>query len=71
MPLSNKVLRLGSGLLGNASAQYPEYPRLVKHVFDQVGLAADDFLGHRLSIRYPQIPTAANLFWKSPEKRTG
>ena len=69
MPLSNKVLSLGSGLVGNASAQYPEYPQLIKYVFDQVGLIPDQFQGYRLSIRYPQIPTAANLFWKSPEKR--
>jgi len=68
MPLSNKVLPLGSGLVGNASSQYPRYPQLIKYVFDQVGMAADEFQGYRLSIRYPQIPTAANLFWKSPEK---
>ena len=69
LPLSNKVLSLGSGLMGNASAQYPKYPHLINYVFDKVGLVPDEFLGYRLSIRYPQIPTAANLFWRSPEKR--
>jgi len=69
LPLSNKVLRLGSGLMGNASAQYPQYPQLIKHVFNQVGINPGQFQGYRLSIRYPQIPTAANLSWRSPEKR--
>ncbi len=68
MPLSNKVLRLGSGLVGNASSQYPQYPQLINHVFNQVGLLPDEFQGYRLSIRYPQIPTAANLSWKAPDK---
>jgi hypothetical protein len=68
LPLSNKVLRLGPGLLGNASAHYPQYAPLMDHVFRKSELDPREFQGYRLSIRYPQIPTAADLQWRLPER---
>ena len=68
LPLSNKVLRLGPGNMGNASTQYPRYAALLEHVFQRTNLEARDFQGYRLSIRYPQIPTAADMQWKLREK---
>ena len=68
LPLSNKVLRLRPGLMGNASAHYPRYSQLMEYVFNKTGLIPEDFQGYRLSIRYPQIPTAADLQWRLPER---
>lgn len=69
LPLSNRVLRLGPGLSGSASAHYPRYAALMEHVFHQTGLDPTDYRGYRLSIRYPQIPTAADLQWRLPQSR--
>ena len=68
LPLSNQVLRLGQGLHGIASPHYQRYAQLMDHVFSKTGLAPADYQGYRLSIRYPQIPTAADLQWKLPER---
>jgi hypothetical protein len=71
LPLSNRVLRLGPGLSGSASAHYPRYAALMEHVFRLTALKASQFQGYRLSIRYPQIPTAADLQWRLPQSRDG
>jgi hypothetical protein len=68
LPLSNKVLRLGPGLLGNASAHYPQYAPLLEHVFREAGLEPEKYQGYRLAIRYPQIPTAADLQWRLADR---
>ena len=68
LPLSNKVLQLGPGLLGNSSAHYPRYAQLMEYVFQRANLVPGDYQGYRLSIRYPQIPTAADLQWRLSER---
>jgi hypothetical protein len=68
LPLSNQVLNLGSGLSGSSTLRYAEYSRLLEHVFHQAGIDAAEFQGYRLSINYPQIPTAADLKWELPPK---
>ena len=67
LPLSNKVLHLGPGLVGKASAHYPGYSQLMDHVFRKASLDPGRYEGYRLAIRFPQIPTAADLQWKLPE----
>ena len=52
--------------MGNASAHYPRYSQLMEYVFKKTGLVPEEFQGYRLSIRYPQIPTAADLQWRLP-----
>ena len=68
LPLSSQVLDLGSGLAGSTTSQYPRYLEMMDYVFLQSGIDADEFRGYRLSIRYPQIPTAAVLRWKLAKK---
>jgi hypothetical protein len=43
----------------------------MEHVFKSTGLNPVDYQGFRLSIRYPQIPTAADLQWKLPQGPKG
>ena len=67
LPFSNQVIELGSGLSGCDTSRYPRYSQVLEHVFHRSGIDAAEFQGYRLSIDYPQIPTAADLKWKLPE----
>jgi hypothetical protein len=68
LPFSNPIQDLKPGLADSAILQYPRYPQMLEHVFHQSGLDVTEFKGYRLSIRYPQIPTAADLQWELPKK---
>lgn len=68
-----EIVRLGGGNPGAVpSTINPEYPRhreLVETTVGSLGYALNDFVGFRLRLPYPPIPTVAIFRYDLPEKK--
>jgi hypothetical protein len=67
LPLSVRALPLGGGTAGATTPRYPDYPRLLEHVYGCLGWRAEEFRGYRFLMHYPPVPTAVVLKLKSPD----
>ena len=68
LPFTAKVQKLESSISGCATDRYPEYLDLLAHVMGRTRLSIMDFVGYRIMMPYPQIPTALTLTWPLPNK---
>lgn len=72
LDLPVEVIRLGGGVNGSApSTVNPEFPRhreLVESAVRSLGKSPSDFVGFRLRLPYPPIPTVALFRYALPEK---
>ncbi len=68
LPFTAKVQKLESSISGCATDRYPAYLDLLAHVMGRTRLSIMDFVGYRIMMPYPQIPTALTLTWPLPNK---
>ena len=68
LPLSIKPLLMGRGSASSATPQFPQYPEVLEYVFERAGWVAREFVGYRLVLRYPPVPTAAVMRMPLPER---
>ena len=70
LPFTETVQELGRGVSRMASTHFPWYTRLLTDAFARVGFNADEFVGFRLTIPYPPIPSLVMLRAPLPERRS-
>jgi hypothetical protein len=61
LPLSEQPLRLDPDLAANPLAEVPRHWELVNDCMRAVDRSPDAFVGHRLVVRHPMIPSALTL----------
>jgi len=71
LPLSARPLRLGTGVAGAASPQFPEYGKLLQHVIGKLDHDPGEFRGYRVYLRYPPVPSALVMRLAYPEAPGG
>jgi len=59
LPLLERIQSLGHAPPTPLTPELPQYPSLVRRVFERMGWNARDFHGFRLTLRYPPIPAVA------------
>lgn len=58
LPMAEVMEPIGSGPPVVATALVPGYPDMVSRVYERMGWRAEDFVGFRLVVRYPAMPTS-------------
>lgn len=58
LPLSETPQALGPGATGALTPHIPWYPRLVRFVSERINRAPEEFVGSRLEMSYPPMPTS-------------
>lgn len=58
LPLDNTPRLLGPGTGGTVTPHLPWYPRLFERICTRIGRDPDEFVGYRVEMVYPPIPTA-------------
>ncbi len=67
LPIHERVQELGSPPL-LITPEIPQYNQMVHAVLGRLGQDAKDFLGYRLKMRYPPIPTLATICVELPKR---
>ena len=65
------VTHLGKGASVLYTPDYPRYPELGRHVFEQLGWDGDRFDVYRCRIEYPILPSTVALFFDLPAAPAG
>lgn len=68
LPLPEQIQELGAYPPTPATADVPDYSRLVSFVFDRLGYPADEFVGFRAALAYPPIPSMLLYRYDFPKK---
>jgi len=66
LPIDEVPLPLAADPAASITPHWPDYAPMVERVFDRVGWSRRDFVGVRLSIAHPPIPSQAVLRYRLP-----
>jgi hypothetical protein len=67
LPIDTTPRRLGPGSAGTVTPHVPWYPRMIESVVRRLGVSSDEFIGYRVEITYPPIPTGLVVFFDLAE----
>jgi hypothetical protein len=68
LPFTETVQELGRGVSQMASAHFPWYTRMLADAFARVGFDPERYVGFRLTIPFPPIPSQVVLRTPLPQR---
>lgn len=68
MPLHEGITRLGAFPPDVVTPELAWYPRMMEHVSGRLGWKLDEFVGFRVRMAYPPIPTRLSLMYQLDER---
>lgn len=68
LPIAETLSPLGSGPPIAATPLIPRYDDIIRFVFDRVGWNPSDFVGMRLQLKYPPMPSTVRIRITLPER---
>jgi hypothetical protein len=66
LPIEEVPQPLAAGLAAAHTPHWPEYAEMIGSIFDRVGWSREEFVGVRLSLAHPPIPSQAVLRYSLP-----
>jgi hypothetical protein len=67
VPLAEEVRELGAGIEPMESPRYTRYRELLEWTMERLGASPDEFVGYRLSLPHPPIPSASLFRFLLPD----